>query len=73
MFSFIIIISACRNLIVIALLAVRVFLADKAKFVHKPAQSELQLGRSQLPYSETHQSPSPQEAAQPKHKKGPYT
>ena len=48
----IIIISACRNSSETVLLAVSLLLADKAQFVHKPAQVELQLDRPQLPYSE---------------------
>ena len=44
--------------------AVSVFLADEAQFAHKPDQIELQLDRSQLPYSE-YLGPIPQEVAQP--------
>ena len=71
----IIIISACRNSSETVLLAVSLLLADKAQFVHKPAQVELQLDRPQLPYSETFgpitAGGSPAQCTL--HKKGPYT
>ena len=43
---------------------VSVLLADKTQFAHKPDQIELQLDRSQLPYSK-YSGPIPQAAAQP--------
>ena len=63
--------------------AVSVPLANETQFAHKPDQIELQLDRSQLPYSEylglvalEAAQPStimvPQEAAHFNHKKGPY-
>ena len=44
--------------------AVSVLLADEAQFAHKPDQIELQLDRSQLPYSK-YSGSIPQEATQP--------
>ena len=44
--------------------AVSVLPANEAQFAHKSDQIELQLNRSQLPYSE-YSGPIPQEAAQP--------
>ena len=44
--------------------AVSMLLADETQFAHKPDQIELQLDRSQLPYSE-YSGPLPQEATQP--------
>ena len=63
-FIFVIIISTCYNSSKTVLPVVSILLANKVKFVHKPDQVELQLDRSQLPYSE-HSSLILQEVAQP--------
>ena len=55
---------ACHDFSETALPVVSTLLADEAWFVHKPAQVELQLDWSQLPYP-AHPGPLPQKAALP--------